>query len=139
MAAAMSWDAWLTDDRGHTEGDWNYTHNCNRMIRAALDDAGFVLADSTTPCSTYDHDTKEWVHHPDGSGRIPWWKHMHGMSGPEGAAYLDTIVRGLEADPDRFRAMNPENGWGDFDSLVKVLTEMRNAVPEWPTSWSTSG
>jgi hypothetical protein len=32
----VSWDATLIDDRGHVEGDWNYTHNCNRMIAAAL-------------------------------------------------------------------------------------------------------
>lgn len=135
----MSWDAWLTDDRGHSEGEWNYTHNTSRMIYAVLDDAGVELAASTRPCSTYDHETQEWVSHPNGHGTITWWDHLNGMSGPAGAAYLDTIVRGLEADPDRFRAMNPENGWGDYEGVLKVLTEMRNAVPEWPTEWGASG
>ena len=45
----MSWNAYLTDDRGHTEGDWNYTHNCSGMIYAVLDDAGVELAADTTP------------------------------------------------------------------------------------------
>lgn len=135
----MSWDAWLTDDRGHDEGDWNYTHNTSGMIYAVLTDAGVVLPNSTRPCKWLDRATGEWHDAPEGHGTIPWWEHLNGMSGPDGAAYLDTIIRGLEAEPDRFREMNPENGWGDYDTLVKVLTEMRNRVPEWPCTWGASG
>ncbi len=120
----MSWDAYLTDDRGHGEGQWNYTHNCNGMANAVIYD-GYeqqaVFAEVFKP------------------NRESWWKVLDGKSGPDGAAFLDRIIRGLEADPERFRAMNPDNGWGDYDSLVKVLTEMRNAVPEWPTSWTVNG
>lgn len=107
----MSWDADLYDDRGHCEGDWDYTHNCNRM-------ANEVLAD--------DSET--------------WWRRLNGMKGHDGAAFLTRIITGLEAEPDRFRAMNPENGWGDYDTFLKTLTDMRDRVPEnWPTVWSTSG
>jgi hypothetical protein len=113
----MSWDAWLIDDRGHEEGSWNYTHNTNRMANAVIDDE-------------FDVQPGEWR---------TWWARLDGLSGPEGAAMLDRIIRGLQADPARFEAMNPENGWGNYDSFVKVLTEMRNAVPEWPTKWSASG
>jgi hypothetical protein len=38
----MSWDISLVDDRGHIEGDWNYTHNCNGMIEDAVGDAGLA-------------------------------------------------------------------------------------------------
>jgi hypothetical protein len=31
-----SWTAYLTDDRGHDEGQWNYTHNCNGMANAIV-------------------------------------------------------------------------------------------------------
>lgn len=135
----MSWDAHLIDDRGHTEGDWNYTHNTSRMIYAVLADAGVELPADIRACSTYDRETETWTHHPNGHGTVAWWDYLDGMTGPEGAAYLNVIIRGLEADPDRFRAMNPENGWGNYDDLVKLLTEMRNSVPEWPTTWSASG
>ena len=65
----------------------------------------------------------------------------------EGKAVLFKKFAGLdvfdievnEQDPDRFVAMNPDNGWGDYDGLVKVLTDMCSAVPEWPTTWKTSG
>lgn len=132
----MSWNAGLTDDRGHEEGDWNYTHNCNRMATSLLTDEELEAAAR-----------RQWADRPDVIARIDadpsswgsWWYCLDGMSGPEGAALLDRIIRGLEADPERFRAMNPENGWGDYDSFLKVLTEMRNAVPEWPTTWSVNG
>jgi hypothetical protein len=116
----MSWDAWLTDDRGHCEGDWNYTHNTNRMANIALDESGFKRPS-------------------DDRGPKSWWRCLNDLQGPDGAALLNHIIRGLQTDPERFRAMNPENGWGDYDTFLKVLIEMRNAVPEWPTVWSTSG
>lgn len=122
----MSWDVDLIDDRGHYEAEWNYTHNINGMIAAALLDVDGTVV--------------EQCDGPLGPAIGPaWWKRLHGMSGPDGAAFLDRIIRGLEADPDKFRAMNPKNGWGDYDSLVKVLTEMQNAVPEWPCTWAASG
>ncbi len=108
----MSWDAYLTDDRGHEEGHWDYTHNCNAMIRHAMGET-----------ATGD----------------PWWKHLDGLSGPEGAAFLHKIIRELQSDPMTYEAMNPPNGWGDYDGLLEVLMEMRSAVPEWPTTWSVSG
>lgn len=134
----MSWDAWLFDDRGHSEGEWNYTHNTSRMIYAVLEDAGIELAAETRPCVWFDEDG---IGHdaPEGHGTIAWYDHLNGMEGPQGAAFLHTIIRGLEADPARFRAMNPDNGWGDYDGLLKVLTDMRNAVPEWPTTWHANG
>lgn len=143
----MSWDAYLTDDRGHSEGDWNYTHNTSVMIYAVLNEAkpGFLLDVAARKYADSDRYVIENWRKPDERRVLfrdrpaAWWDALDGMSGPEGAAYLDTIIKGLEADPERFRAMNPENGWGDYDRLVKVLTEMRNAVPEWPTTWGASG
>lgn len=135
----MSWDAYLTDDRGHEEGWWNYTHNCSGMIHAVLDDSAVELPPDTRPCRWLDRETGEWHDAPNGHGTISWWAHLDGMSGPEGAGYLHIIITGLEADPDRFRAMNPENGWGDYDSLLKTLRAMRAAVPEWPCTWGASG
>lgn len=122
----MSWDAALIDDRGHCEGDWNYTHNCNRMIAAALE------------ASTGDQTSQSGG--PLGPAIGPsWWHRLKGASGADGRAYLNDIIRGLESDPQRFRAMNPPNGWGDYDSLLGVLREMRDRVPDWPCTWDASG
>jgi hypothetical protein len=70
---------------------------------------------------------------------ISWWKLLDGMSGADSAEFLSRIIGGLEADPKRFRAMNPDNGWGNYDSFLAVLKQMRDAIPEWPTAWSVSG
>lgn len=112
----MSWDATLTDDSGHTEGDWNFTHNTSAMIYDALNVQSYEL--------------------PDGQ---PWFHHLDGMTGPDGAAFLHVIITGLRGDPERYRAMNPANGWGNYDDLVRVLCEMRDSVPEWPTTWEAGG
>lgn len=124
----MSWDAWLTDDRGHSEGDWNYTHNCNGMANAVL------YADYDTTQTTWNE-----VFHAD-PNRPSWWRVLNGMSGLDGAMFLTNIIKGLEAEPERFRAMNPDNGWGNYDDFLRLLTQMRDAVPEnWPSVWGSSG
>jgi hypothetical protein len=61
------------------------------------------------------------------------------MNGAESVEFLSRIIDGLEADPKRFRAMNPDNDWDDCDSFLATLKRMRDAVPDWPTAWSTSG
>lgn len=128
----MSWDATLYDDRGHVEGDWNYTHNCNRMANAVLDPEELRLAGKAW-----------WLKHgrPDVAEEAEgtWWEMLDGSDGPRGAALLNRIISELAADPERFRAMNPPNGWGDYDSFIEILREMRDAVPEWPTEWTVSG
>lgn len=124
----MSWDAYLVDDRGHTEGDWNYTHNMNRMIAEAL----FSLGCENAFEIGSNHPVAKMV-------GPPWWERLDGCDGPTGAKFLHELIGALDSDPEKYRAMNPSNGWGDYDSLIGVLSEMRNAVPEWPTTWRVSG
>lgn len=123
----MSWDISLIDDRGHTEGDWSYTHNCNSMIEHVLGDA---LAGTPEPF---------WSSSESGLGRRSWWTLLNGKSGRDGQNLLAAIIIRLEAEPERFRAMNPPNGWGDYDSLLEVLRAMRDAVPDYPSQWKAWG
>lgn len=120
----MSWDATLHDDRGHCGGDWNYTHNTSPMIYEVLSRMG----KSRLPAAAKQVGTD-----------ARWYERLSGLDGKAGAEYLASIIVGLEADPDHFREMNPPNGWGDYDDLIRVLREMRDAVPDWPTTWSASG
>lgn len=124
----LSWDAYLTDDRGHSEGEWNYTHNCNRMIETAL--GSEAVAETSAA----------WWASPDsGLGQRSWWRLLDGRSGQDGAALLEAVIIAMETDPEKYRAMNPPNGWGDYDSLLGVLRDMRSRVPEWPTEWRVHG
>lgn len=68
---------------------WNYTHNTNPMIRAAIGDL-----------EVEDHFVVGPV----------WWKWLDKKTSLDGAMFLGDIVRVLEADPAKFRAMNPPNG-----------------------------
>jgi hypothetical protein len=103
----VSWDA---DFDGRS---WNYTHNVNGMIAAAYE---AVTGQRTEQCGG-----------PLGPViGAAWWDRLDGMTGAQGAEYLGQIIKGLEADPPRFRAMNPPNGWGSYDSLLEVLREMRD-------------
>lgn len=124
----MSWDASLSLASGrYTLRDWNYTHNTNRMIGEAL-----RWIEGQSPPET-DHPVMGPLIGP------AWWRRLDGTSGADGAAYLDKIVTALEARPTVYRAMNPENGWGDYDGLLEVLRGMRDAVPPEPTVWWASG
>lgn len=120
----MSWDAALIDDRGHVEGEWNYTHNTNAMINHAIDAALPRLLEGVRTA---------WF------GDRCWWDLIDGQDGPTGAALLNIIVDTMRADMPTYRAMNPDNGWGNADRLVSILLSMIEAVPEWPTVWHITG
>lgn len=129
----MSWDANLVCNAcGHTIGDWNYTHNTNRMVELALERAGKAqdLEGTVSP----------WWSNPNSDlGSKSWWDLLHKAGNVESAQLLGVIVRELEATPELFRAMNPENGWGDYDGVLKSLRAMRDAIPEAPCHWEVWG
>jgi hypothetical protein len=58
------------------------------------------------------------------------------LNGIERAEHLiDPVKRGietLEGDPERFKAFNPENGWGTYESLLEFLRSILDAALRWP-------
>lgn len=137
----MSWDASLSIDGVSWAGDsWNYTHNTSRMIADALERAGEPLGEEEgmrCRCPNPDDPTGPLL--PCNCSES-WWKRLNGMSGSEGCRYLSVIVEQFEKDPDHYREMNPANGWGNYDGILKTLTEMRDAcTSEIPMTWEASG
>lgn len=119
----MSWDAVLSygDEMGR---DWNYTHNTSRMIYRSLEASRYPLP--TDP------------DRPDQP--LTWWKHLDGMTAEDSVPFLEAIIGPLMEAPALFREMNPENGWGDYDSLLGVLAEMRLAAKNCPAAtWWAGG
>lgn len=47
-----------------------------------------------------------------------------GKPASECAPLLAAAIAAMEAEPDTYRAMNPENGWGDYDTLVAALQKL---------------
>lgn len=119
----MSWDARL-EYKDESLGDWNCTHNCNRMMATVLEENGHKLE-------------KHWLIGHMGNS---WFDVLDKMSGTDGAVLLSVIVSGMEAEPKRFRDMNPANNWGNYDGALEVLREMLTTSRECPNAiWSVSG
>ena len=122
----MSWHATLYQEFGPELWDGGYTHNTNGMVNAVLDE-------NYEQVSVFEEVfTKR-------EGWDPWWKRLNGMDGPASHIYLTRIIKGLEGDPEKFRAMNPDNGWGSYAGLLKQLRAMRDAIPEARVRWETRG
>lgn len=128
----MSWDADFyaidTDGEGYHLRDWNFTHNTNGMINLALGPER--IQDTPTP----------WWERISKVAGGSWWTVLDGMSGNDGHRLLSEVLTAFDAEPARYRAMNPENGWGDFDQLCLVLREMSDLSRRFPTGlWRVSG
>ena len=55
-----------------------------------------------------------------------------GQTGAVCAERIAAALTVLRADPARFQAMNPSNGWGSYDGVCKVLDEVRAACAAHP-------
>lgn len=58
-----------------------------------------------------------------------------------GITLADQLVKPLEdgltllrSDPDRFKAFNPDNGWGDYDGLVGFVEKYLEACRQHPAA-----
>lgn len=159
----MSWDAYLVlgDPEGEGSvqvGEWNYTHNCNGMANAVVDrfrpgwsrevalqiDGGTGRSagrrahpgEEPTPGSTLVWRTVE----EDPEWTASWWRILNTLTSRESLEFLDMIIGTMMETPELFREMNPENGWGDFDSFLGVLREMRARAAEFPSAiWRVHG
>lgn len=60
------------------------------------------------------------------------WHELTGKPISEALPVLDAGIASLEAEPERFTAMNPPNGWGSYDSLLMVLRQIRDEFAKHP-------
>ena len=47
------------------------------------------------------------------------WPDILAMSPREAGAHILKVLDGMAADPEKWRAMNPTNGWGDYDGCLQ--------------------
>ena len=99
----MSLDVTLTAIRRTTVYDANITHNCNEMADAA---------------GIYKH---------------LWRPEEIGIT--HAAQLIEPLKAGLalmRSDPDRFRALEPENKWGTYDQFIPWVDRYLTACMESP-------
>ncbi len=106
----MSADWWFENDPW--QRSWNVTYNLNPMLR----EAGW-----TWPCEGHLFADTVWC--------ADYIKGARAADIGEKAMY---VLRNLEAEPEKYRAMNPPNGWGSYDGLLTVWRDFVEAIRETP-------
>ena len=103
----MSLDVYLTIDAGGPDPvelfSANYTHNCNKMADVA------------------------------GLYGIVWRPEENCIvTASDLISPLETGIAAMEADPEKFRALNPDNGWGSYDTFIPWLRRYLDACRKFP-------
>lgn len=57
---------------------------------------------------------------------------LHGKSGADAEPQLNAAVAAMRADPDIYRAMNPPNGWGNYEGALELLETLASWCREVP-------
>lgn len=100
----MSLDVYLTMPGNEQEEYWNnITHNLNTMAGEA------------------------------GLYECLWRPDEHGYT--TARQLIRPLIDGLDLllkDPDKYKAFNPANGWGNYETLVSFVAHYLAACVEWP-------
>lgn len=102
----MSWDIWLkTELDGHEVSVWG-GRNYTHNCNRMIRDAGLP----------------EWPYSVEG------WR--------AGELYerLDEVIANLVANPKKYQAMDPPNGWGSYDTLIPAIREVRDQCQKYPSA-----
>jgi hypothetical protein len=88
----------------------------------------------------YAEGSTEWLNYT--SNVAPMWRaagvdlaECHGRPAAQVAEGLMGALAAMDDDPDRFRAMDPPNGWGDFDGCRTYLRKILAACLLMPSGY----
>lgn len=57
---------------------------------------------------------------------------FHGKKCGECASILESAIAAMKHDPDTYRAMDPPNRWGSYDTVLPRLEELLDTLKQWP-------
>ena len=57
---------------------------------------------------------------------------LDGMTGEEASKHLVVAISKMVSDPDKYKAMNPENGWGCYGGALEFLITIRKSCDDNP-------
>lgn len=112
----------------------NITHNLGKMAaEAGVYDALWHPAelDPAIKARIEEREAANDYHGPEGSYAL---ESSFTVYARELIEPLETGLALLKSEPERFRAMNPNNGWGNYEGLVEFVEEYLNACKEHPTA-----
>jgi hypothetical protein len=68
------------------------------------------------------------------AGLVEWPYEVAGWQADRLGRRLREVLVDMEANPATFRAMDPDNGWGSYDSLVPVLRKVAEMCERFPSA-----
>lgn len=60
------------------------------------------------------------------------YKKLDGMNCKEALPIINNAIRDMLNNADEYRKLNPTNGWGSYEGLLKQMQEMRNCCESNP-------
>jgi hypothetical protein len=57
---------------------------------------------------------------------------LHGLAAPEALERIKVALEKMHANPEKYRAMNPPNGWGDYHGAMTFLHDIKSACLRHP-------
>lgn len=83
-------------------------------------------------CADYTNNCA-WMAREAGIYDCVWMPNENGLElAQDIIAPLTAGIALMESDPDRFIAMNPENGWGSYDTFLPWLKKYLEACQKYP-------
>lgn len=98
----MSYTIYLTVDTGGPERPWIFDRNYTSNCSPMWRKAGANLAE------------------------------MDGKLAADAEPILAFAIAAMRESPAEYKALNPPNGWGDYDGCIRFLTEIRDACVAHP-------
>jgi hypothetical protein len=119
----MSADVWLEDANGdqivvNQDLDAEMRDMIPMRSSAEVTTTSFNLTYNLTPMLAY--------------AEMPAWREFMGMSGSEAGPIWRKVHDRLTADPEGCRALNPPNGWGNYEQAVEVIGALAAACDAYP-------
>ena len=119
----MSADIWLEDEDGN---QITVDDSIDAEMRDPVPMRSPTSADSTTFNLTYNLTPMLR------EAGMPAWRELVGMRAKEAGEIWSKVHATLDADPIRFSAMNPPNGWGTYEGAVEVIGALADACERHP-------
>lgn len=64
---------------------------------------------------------------------FPSWQMLDGLSADVVGLLMGRAVIELGKDPQRYRALQPDNGWGTYEGLIEWMREVLAVLDRHPT------
>ena len=85
---------------------------------------------TVTETINYTHNCNQMVR----EAGLPEWPRVGGWKARKLERRLNKVLFRLAANPQKYRVMEPENGWGDYVGLMRVLEDVWKQCRTFPST-----